>query len=145
MRLNHKRERDTPKEVVGSDRGRRHILLIAIIGPVAVLTAPVMCEAALECVGDAEFVLRCLANVQHIHNSSPAGMATVDRLRDSSNLHLIVETEGSPQNLAVNGDAALSLSSGGTGLGSPTITSWNPNDFSAVDGAPGSPSGNVGA
>jgi hypothetical protein len=60
-------------------------------------------------------------------------------LEQSSNFHVIAPITSVSNVTSFSPLDARDLQSGGTGLGSSTITEWDPNDRSPVDGAPGSP------
>jgi len=100
---------------------------------VVMMVAPSVSQATLECVGTPEFKEQCEKAIQEVHDTTPVGQAMVDKLRESSNPHVI---EQNPNPFAENGpynrDAANDLESGGDGTGSGTSTLWNPtttNDF----------------
>jgi hypothetical protein len=101
---------------------------------VVVTALPLVTQAMIVCLGDSDFVQRCVAALEDIRNTTPVGQASIARLEQAQQLHVIVETDGVDHVVAADLKGAYDLDSGGTGMGSSTLIYWNPTDSSVLEG-----------
>jgi hypothetical protein len=99
------------------------------LGLIVVAVAPLVPRADLRCVG---YLPECDAAIEDIRTSTPEGRQIIEALEASDHIHFIHETSDprGTMNVALSENNAYDLESGGTGLGTSSVTRWHPTDTS---------------